>query len=536
MGPTRRLSKNDFQSYFSVLSGKQGGTLYFRWIDTLVSGPGKKWVALKPIWRSNYTGKKWAYLNDDIEIALYNGELVLDQTSSDVFVKNVGNTFQICLKDSSKVSFRFNVFGDTTFSDTLQVWIATRGLSADFFSELPQRDLFFKDGKNKPVYDCFLETPPQTFLLNNFNVIASLNIDFNDHYQVSTLKEIDNKLSLMASYDKTDFVKIVSPGSLLGYVLADTNRFLNSYHDSISSQWQLSSYSYFAGFDKTPAQLKTQGFHVVATDARLTSYPAFTQGKFDSIAPFPERLVSYDGIPYLNPFRNLPLHSSDVKKGYKEFVIIAYTKGRYFGEPRVFLSTHSSTAQYVWDKVPPQIIWADDYDPSITSWYAPMYYQDSKNIANNRISNLSLVGNIFEVCFSTRPVGEVGTAVRDVGFGMIDSLKLCFAYATDTYTTNPITGLRHYASPVKIYPLDRSTIAGQKFALYGANGSNTKDKISYALQDISFSGIDARYWKTGKWDMWIETKDNLGNKGIAPFGDLLDMTKGNFFIRQIEIK
>ena len=68
-----------------------------------------------------------------------------------------------------------------------------------------------------------------------------------------------------------------------------------------------------------------------------------------------------------------------------------------------------------------------------------------------------------------------------------------------------------------------------------------KSHTSYAVANVSFENIDARMWKSGIWDMWIETEDDLGNKGMAPYsGDpkkkTIDFREGFYFLRQIEIK
>jgi len=36
--------------------------------------------------------------------------------------------------------------------------------------------------------------------------------------------------------------------------------------------------------------------------------------------------------------------------------------------------------------------------------------------------------------------------------------------------------------------------------------------------------------------MWVETEDDLGNKGMAPYGQDFNVPVGDFFLRNIEIK
>jgi len=61
-------------------------------------------------------------------------------------------------------------------------------------------------------------------------------------------------------------------------------------------------------------------------------------------------------------------------------------------------------------------------------------------------------------------------------------------------------------------------------------------KESFSLKNVSFRGIEIGGLASGLWDMWIETEDNLGNRGLAPYAEAIDTTKGKTPVRQIEKK
>ena len=54
--------------------------------------------------------------------------------------------------------------------------------------------------------------------------------------------------------------------------------------------------------------------------------------------------------------------------------------------------------------------------------------------------------------------------------------------------------------------------------------------------DIASSDQSQGGWRAGMWDMWIQTEDDLGNSGLAPYADKINYELGEVSIRQIEIK
>jgi hypothetical protein len=239
---------------------------------------------------------------------------------------------------------------------------------------------------------------------------------------------------------------------------------------------------------------------------------------------------------YRNPFRSIPYFLSYNMTGSKEFVLMAYARGKYFKEPRVFISVFSSPYTYVWDKTPPHIAW----DPSISSisgTYAPMYYVNPRNPAEKTSTDLSktVIPYVFDVDLSGNSLFmSRECSVRDVGFGRITSVRLCFNYASDFLSMEPVTGRRHYSkATIAVAELSAQDLAGQ------INTSYQVGKASSGLGDVSFKGLDARLWQKGIWDMWLETSDDLGNSGVAPvmtpnssYSDKLGLAS----VRQIEIK
>ncbi|MFH0919749.1 MAG: hypothetical protein V1913_05255 [Fibrobacterota bacterium] len=515
LGRTDTVSRAAFSTYFSAYAMDADGIASFSRTDTLVPGLGKKWLMLRGL-DSTGSDSIWNPLTDDIDIQPYVAELLLDYSRARVRTNE--RERKVCLLNDD-VPFSFRAF-DTTFADSVTLWVATRNMSTQFFqnvNEIPFGliNTYYIDTTIK-LPDCILETPSKSFVLDQYGaVIGSIGINDTMGFRVSSLN--GSVKVTKPELDPLVLALTVAPGSILGYQESRLGRQIpqtNLFDDVLIY------------FDRSvPVPVQTNGWHTIASNDSLRTL--YNRTSYD------EYCVSQDKYLYINPFRNLPLNIDDAKAGSKEFVIIAYVRGKYFGEPRVFLSTASSNWAYVWDKMPPHATWNKQYDPAVNLKYAPMYYRDPKNGANDRVSNLTLLNNIFDVYLESDKNGVEG-AVRDAGFGKITSVTLCFHYRDTSFNADPISNLREYrdGTPIKRIPLKGEQIAKQVQGDYA-----TYTKRSFGIYETVFKGIDASSWQSGVWDTWIETADDLGNIGVAPYGgDKVEVNMGKFMVRSLEIK
>jgi len=161
-----------------------------------------------------------------------------------------------------------------------------------------------------------------------------------------------------------------------------------------------------------------------------------------------------------------------------------------------------------------------------------MYYQDQKTGAA-RTTNLSALGNVFDVWLWSDADKTLEAAVRDAGFGKIVSIAVAF-HKVGPFTVDPETNERTYLdrTPVRKFYLSSEQLATQKEASY-----EKSLRKSWSLSTAGFKEIDAKQWEAGLWDMWIISEDDLGNKGMAPYsGTELLMSQGKYLSRKIEIK
>jgi hypothetical protein len=504
------IPKTGLAAWFDSFTVDRQGLATFMKRDILVSGPGKKWVMLRAVSKSN--AKLWSPIADDIDIT----------PSSDAGIS-------VDLPDNSGgLPFVFNTFGDTTYSDTVTIWLATRNLTAYFMdgngaiTEALDKDTAYYPASKKGFLDAVLETPPQTFRINSYGLAAEkLPVDYYGGFRVSPLA-CKNDLGAVvlnigsinrSNSDPTGLALSVTPGSIFGYHASRLNSFLPSTEigrDTI--------YTYIGSRSAVPSP----GWHTVGS-----------AGKNGNISV--EYFLSYDSVLYLNPLPYLPINVPSVIAGFKEFVLIAYTTGKYFGEPRVFISRFSSNTINVWDKVPPHITWSIVNDPFTPGGvYAPTVS-----------TNLSVVNKVFDVYLDPDSKDDqIMAGIRDVGFGRIKSATLHFHYIDNTksrgiqYTADSLTGERTYfdGSEDKEYALDAEQLQGQNFSAF-LKISGALTRKSYSISRAAFKGIDARQWQTGFWDMWVVTEDDMGNKGVAPYGGMkMDLASGAYISRQIEIK
>jgi hypothetical protein len=561
-GATEVIRKEDFSAYFDSFNVSSLGMAEFSKKTTLSGGAGFKGVQLIPVSR-NPRARLWSPLSDSIAIAPYDASIGVDFNAAGVDYRI--NEFEktICLfSDSIPVIFR--TYGDTTFDSQVYIWLATRDLTSEFFD----KNMQISGSKVTLSYrradidnaDCILESPPQVFIKDIYgNAGGILSTNYEHDFRVSPLYTNDVKtvhtrtadtLRDTTIYPSTEYsvsgidrsntdpvglALTVKPGSILGYDSTHLNAF--------------AAESVFTIIGLKKSFIKSFGWHVESGDpVRRSDYFSRMRAaeKLDDVilGYLPENIYSFDSVQYINPMRHIPVHAlTEAKKGAKEFVIIAYTKGKYFGEPRVFISTFSSSYKYVWDKIPPCITWSDNYDPFVNKIYAPLYYSSP---GNDHITNLSQLGNIFDVWLNPQPSSidkVIMAGMRDVGFGQIKSAVLHFhpVVLPSQYTADPLTGARRYndGSEDREFPLDDAAIQSQALSLYMQGDGNYFTKRSYSIFQAVFPTIDASAWQSGLWEMWVETEDDLGNKGIAPYGgkdSKPNRALGAAISRQIEIK
>ena len=114
-------------------------------------------------------------------------------------------------------------------------------------------------------------------------------------------------------------------------------------------------------------------------------------------------------------------------------------------------------------------------------------------------------------------------------------MDLAFHKKGGGYTADPVTGLRNYSdgSSTKYFSVPKEQLGEQAAISYGPG----KVFVSQGIKEIHFAKINAKNWNLGKWEMWIEAEDDLGNKGMASYaGQKFDFPQGSFFLRDIEIK
>ncbi|MBL8028805.1 MAG: hypothetical protein JNL74_20440, partial [Fibrobacteres bacterium] len=437
---------------------------------------------------------------------------------------------------SDVISVKFNAYGDSSFAgESLHVWIATRNISSRVFGEEGgdisldklgiKTDAASMDGTPIVLYDALLETFPVVSKIDA-STIVKCDLAVNDYsgYRISPFTAFSGKAnkpmtSLSYTNDMEKNSRVVKPGSWFGYSVSDLNKFNNSGFDTT----KLSVVPIFGKEVLDVRFRRSSGWHSVNTDA--SAYLPLNDTLRNN---YPMFLKSYQKKDvYHNKLRNVPYYLLDKYFGEagalfpgKEFVIIAYTRGRYFKEPRVFLSSFAAPYKYVWDKTAPHISWSGNFNAVGSSAYAPLYYA-SPNGSVTKITNLVALNNVFDVHFTKDGTDGIVSAVRDVGYGKIRSVKLMFHFKNDAYTENPITGQRTYQD-------GQAPISYEKVFTGDDNIFST----------LVFKGIDARGWKKGFWEMWVESADNLGNSGSAPFGGAktIEFQNGRQMFRTIEIK
>ncbi len=547
------LNEDSLKNHFSnVVFIRSIGKVSITWQMKLLQFYGKKWVAMQRLGANNNNIGPLLY--DDIDIQSYNVLVSLDTSDKSRFSFDETVTDKKICVLSDNIPVFINTFGDTTFNDTVEIWIATRKNSSYFYPEVvgafgTSDSWYTYHGLKWP--DCIYETKPEIAFFNNVNEVrAEMSFDFESGYRISPLATpflTDNGLTLsyiMPNLLREDINKslislVVTPGSILGYSKDSLNTFNKQNLLGYNSESNIVSVT----DSGAPGWFETISFNDVMNAGSLNAYLGPKANRTHSNSAVAGFSLDPDGRLYQHPFRGLPITSSTVNNGVKEFVIIMYGKGKYFNEPRVAISKYNTVYRYVWDKIPPQFIWSITEDRNAAAkWepadkeYAPMCYFDPLNPWNNKCTDLSKLFGTFDVYLSQLGNAYSRTAVRDKGFGRINSVKLLFNYHDNYLKSDPFTGERSYITANIVYELPEDFIHNQgKKTYYNDDGSTAGS--SYAISGVVFKDINYSGWQSGLWDMWVETSDDLGNRGLAPHG-IVDLSgaKGFSSIRQVEIK
>lgn len=538
------ISKESWKNYFDEFIIDAEGVAFFSKKDTLLSGPGRKIVLLVP-YSASVGAELWTPMFDDIGIQDFIGDLMLDTDLMGVDVlTNIYEKKAYVLSDN--ISFKFDAYGDSSFvGEDLHVWLATRSISSAFFESDTVFDNYFVDSvrlssSSVKIGDALLETVPVTHRIGSSTIVRGvINVNDTIGYRVSPFLGTANSGDAI-SLPKLVYVKdakrlanYMKAGSFFGYGVDELNKFVGGgYRKEDRSK------TFVYGLtSKDISIFRSAGWHDVSYGRSL--FGAVSQGMRTN---FPLMMASFfKGEFYSHHMRKIPFYlhkkvfpGAQVNMSGKEFVLLAFTKGKYFGEPRVLISRFSSPYLYYWDKLPPHISWSKNYDPLVNEVYAPMYHIEA---GTERITNLLATNNIFDVYLDVDdPNDGIKAGIRELGIGRISSVKLCFHYKTSNFTEDPVTGIRKFSDGADpfVFELSKDQIDKQAYTYHAINNSSA----SYSMTRAVFKGIDARGWRKGLWDMWVETEDHIGNKGLAPFGGSgsVNVGVGRFNIRTIEIK
>src|SRR3989339_354237 len=469
---TDTVNRNDLAAYFS-LQGDSGTSLVaFTRQDTLVPYMGTKWVAIKA-----ENSIKNPFLSANASIRPYYASLKIDSKDAKI-VRDGVLPNNVCLL-SDEIPIAFHTYNDPSFDDTVQIWIATRKLKSSFSGGLSQYSFtgafaaepFFSDNSLNKWPDCIYETVPEKVVLNSFGEFRGTilkDFDYQSGYRISPLCGLlmtgaDYKTAsfqfvdvmgqfLRIEADSFSLNRIVKPGSILGYepVYFQKQRILlASSLDTVSAI----------------------GWHMASNMLEIQSYPSLSdyiaakfgiseRNKTIYHSILADCVPDLEGRLYQHPMRGLPISSSSVMDGKKEFILLAYAKGRYFQEPRVILSRFNTNEIYFWDKISPEFCWIFKalkepiWDPLISPIYAPL-------CTDNFCSDLSLLNRRFDVYLSDKSVLNKWCSMRDAGFGQIKSARLLFNYRDNFVESKPVTLVREYLTPNIPVNIPQNKIDGQ---------------------------------------------------------------------------
>jgi hypothetical protein len=537
--------------------------------DTLLPGCGKKWVVVQ---RNRRDGKSTPLISDDIDIRPFNMSVQMDLADRQNFqFDETAGKQRICVL-TDQIPIFVDTYGDTTFEPEAYLWIATRKGYSDFYTKLKGdfNNSYFKNPPPGLIWgDCIFETKPETANFSNTGQIRQAllrNFDYKKGFRVSPLSTplaqnqdsplvtsfgpisgMSNNFKRADTLSKAIISTMVQPGSILGYTESALNTFrLQTILDTSIATYTDSGLGWHdaVSFDDLGGSFRMRDY----VAAHPAQFPADAASRPLANGIAEDFCMDLDGRLYQHPFRGLPntaINIPGISQGVKEFVIIIYGRGKYFGEPRVSISKYCTIYSYVWDKIPPQFVWccteptassppAPIFDPVQGPIYAPM-------CAANGCTNFASLSGVFDVYFSPLTTSFSYTSVRDKGFGRIKAIRLLFNFHGNYIGSDPLTGERSYLTPTIYYDYPQNEINSRqvKSPYYDAASKDNPKIIgeSYGLPNVAFRGIDYSGWQKGTWDMWVETEDDLGNRGLAPHGKPDPSgTDGFQSVRQLEIK
>ncbi|MFH1761306.1 MAG: hypothetical protein ABIA63_09425, partial [bacterium] len=231
--------------------------------------------------------------------------------------------------------------------------------------------------------------------------------------------------------------------------------------------------------------------------------------------------------------------------GYKEFLLVARLKGKYFKDDRYILSDHwnfqpkayDTRTLVVWDKIPPAVNFSSGYEP-LARCYAPLW-----DTAGSLLSDLSIVDNIFMICLAENSSLDGKTIGRrscyDGAGGRIVSVTLKFnraEYWDNIWSYEPYYHPKFYKDEGHTQEVE--SIEWLKYdeeyflknAPVGMESHYLDDVDRSILLNFGWNDIDARAWETGEYFYWVETEDEFGNYGFAPSYSKQNYNFRRFFI------
>jgi hypothetical protein len=190
--------------------------------------------------------------------------------------------------------------------------------------------------------------------------------------------------------------------------------------------------------------------------------------------------------------------------GKKEFILVAYCRGSQFQENRIVFSDFSSLSAAYWDKYPPAFCWHPNQTvTNLAGGYSPANQQTKLDKATltaplktwNDLENLAIlkVFNIYLASGAAEQDYPYNYSVLDNGAGLVRSVALFIGYEKD---------------------LQNNAFAPRRYEIDPASGF--RPDINWRFEGLRFAPIDVTQWQKGIYRVWVETEDDLGNRGMAP--------------------
>jgi hypothetical protein len=199
--------------------------------------------------------------------------------------------------------------------------------------------------------------------------------------------------------------------------------------------------------------------------------------------------------------------------GKKEFVLVAYSKGKAFEENRITFSDLASRSSCFWDKYPPAINWNERFATvDNLGGFAPQNQQEKliapayiapkdSNQGWFSLANLSQYGEL-PIALANGDINSntvIDFSAIDFGAGLIKSIVLKIDFSKNFLDSN------YDNSQTQVFNVTEA--------------SNFLPNRDFQARGIRFTPVNVTLFRKGVYRIWVETEDNLGNKGIAPTHD-----------------